>query len=256
MNKPSMPGTFLDVLLNTLQSNFFLPPVFSNTTMGAIALRATIESGSSTILQSILHMPEVKQYLVHCVHSTFVSDESFGETEVSPESAESALSFAALYGTIKSSNAVLILHHLVANRLLRIHVLSPRFFVSGWSELMPTLFCSPSPIVMAAYNDMVSSGEDVNGLLTKQQRVLMTPRHEFLHRYYLQQLQEEYHLLITLVEEFPRYFTDEYSVEDWLQGLIELENLSSSFLLHADLLVRETVDDKERFQENSYQSMK
>lgn len=109
---------------------------------------------------------------------------------------------------------------------------------------------------MAAYNDMVSSGEDVNGLLTKQQRVLMTPRHEFLHRYYLQQLQEEYHLLITLVEEFPRYFTDEYSVEDWLQGLIELENLSSSFLLHADLLVRETVDDKERFQENSYQSMK
>lgn len=198
-------------------------------------------------------MPEVKQFLVQCVHSTFVSDESLGETEVSSESAESALSFAALYSTIKASNAVVILHHLVANQLLRIHVLSPRFFVNGWSDLMLTLFCSPSPVVLAAYNDMLSSGEDVDGLLTQQQRILMTPRRTFLHRYFLQQLQEEYRLLITLVEEFPRYFTDEYSVEDWLQGLIELENLSSSFLLHADLLVRETVDEKERFQANSYQ---
>ena len=47
-----------------------------------------------------------------------------------------------------------------------------------------------------------------------------------------------------IVDEYENCFTDTYPVEEWLQGLIELENLSSTFLLHAQMLVRETVNQQ------------
>ena len=70
--------------------------------------------------------------------------------------------------------------------------------------------------------------------------------------YLLRQLKEVWHLRLALrrarmdsgLSEYHHCFVDSFSVEEWLQGLIELENLSSLFLLHSQMLVRETTDQQ------------
>ena len=49
-------GEYLQQAITSLQTHFFLPPVFSNTTIGAVAVREAITAGKSTILQQILHI--------------------------------------------------------------------------------------------------------------------------------------------------------------------------------------------------------
>lgn len=234
-------GDYLEVILNRLQTNFFLPPIFSNTTMGAISVKETIDEGRSRILHSLLHLPSIREILVDSVHSTVVNDESVSNIEVKDNDGNALLTYSESYNVVKSSNASLVLHHLLQSGFVRMYSMTPRFCLNGWSELLPSFYLSASPLAIMAFTSIT---EDVKPLLTTQRSILMEPRQHFLHNYYLNQLQSEYLILMQIVDEYENCFTDTYPVEEWLQGLIELENLSSTFLLHAQMLVRETVNQQ------------
>ena len=234
-------GDYLEIILKCLQTHFFLPPLFSNTTMGAISVKETIDEGRSHILQFLLHSPSIRSILLESVHWTVVNDESVADIQMNDTSINALVSYAQTYNMVKSSNSTFMIHHLIQSGLVHLYTLSPQFSSNGWSEILPSLYLSPSPIALQAFSSL---SEDVNPLLTTQQSILMMPRQSFLHSYYLNQLKSEYQILIQLLSEYHHCFVDSFSVEEWLQGLIELENLSSLFLLHSQMLVRETTDQQ------------
>ena len=231
-----------------------------------------------------------------------IDNESINENESengghsSSSSLEEMIAFANAYNLIKSSNATFIINHLLQSNYFVLQLLQPCYCEHGWSELIHHLSIFPSPFTKLAFESMMNdqgdqddqddqdsqtiaststtnnfNGSDSNWksnlftTLTTSQYQLMQPKQQFLHHYYLEQLQSELSILLHLVDHYSDYLNDDYSIEDWLQGLIELENMSSSFLLHAQLLVHESVDQSfdngnnknevEGFSEIAYQRM-
>ena len=275
----SLAGEYCHVLLQHLQDRFFLPPYFSNTTIGAIAVKTMIENGSSRILNRLLHHPAIQMILKKSASNSIISDENVANMAIdddddkhdehsnSSSSLEEMIAFANAYNLIKSSNSTFIINHLLQSNFLILQLLQPCYCESGWSELIHHLSIFPSPFTKLAFESMTSdqgnktvdstatnsATNNDNGserdwksklftTLTKSQYQLMQPKQQFLHHYYLEQLQSELTILLHLIDEYSNYLSDDYSIEDWLQGLIELENMSSSFLLHAQLLVHESVE--------------
>ena len=284
----SIPGEYCHVLLQHLEDRFFLPPYFSNTTIGAIAVKTMIENGSSRILNHLLHHPTIQLILKKNANDAIISDESIANKTIdnyddehggndeysnSSTSLEEIISFANAYNLIKSSNSIFIINHLLQSNYFVLQLLQPCYCGQGWSELIRHLSIFPSPFTKLAYESMISDQDEqptnltpsnnnnnnnsnnnsnnnnnnnwkstIFTTLTKSQYLLMQPKQQFLHHYYLEQLQSEITMLLHLVNQYSNYLNDDYSIEDWLQGLIELENISSSFLLHAQLLVHECVE--------------
>lgn len=84
----------------------------------------------------------------------------------------SLVSYAQTYNMVKSSNSTFMIHHLIQSGLVHLYTLSPQFSSNGWSEILPSLYLSPSPIALQAFSSL---SEDVNPLLTTQQSILMMP---------------------------------------------------------------------------------
>ena len=303
-------GDYLHVLFQHLYNRFFLPPVFSNTTMGAIAVKDVIESGASYILHRLLHHPSVIPILIHNAQSTIVSDETISNIEATNDqssssssssssldpistnsthstssSIEHVLLYVDAYNRVKSSNAITVMNHLVQSKFVLLQVTQPCYCESGWGEFVRHLYVSPSPTAKRAFQAMwqqqqqsphsdqstlseeeqwserVSTLEtqqsfytQLHSTLTTSQFPLMKPKQQFVHQYYLDQLQSEFDILLALITSYEGYLTDEYAIEDWLQGLIELENITSSFYLHAQLLVHEMGNEKmDEFTDEQYQ---
>ena len=234
-------GDYVEIILKRLQTHFFLPPNFANTTMGAISVKEAIDEGRSVILQFLLHSPSIRSILLESVHWTIVNDQSVVHSSLHDTSIDEFNTYSQSYSYVRSSNSTLVIHHLIQNGWVHLYSLSPQFSSTGWSAILPSLYLSPSPISVQAFS---SISEDVDSLLTRQQSILMMPRQSFLHSYYWNQLKSEYEILKLLVAEYDHCLVDSFSVEEWVQGLIELENLSSLFLLHSQMLVRETEDEQ------------
>ena len=60
--------------------------------------------------------------------------------------------------------------------------------------------------------------------LRESQRKIMKHRESFLREYYAKQLESEYLVLKAIAGEYKSFLTDSFSVEDWLQGLIQVES--------------------------------
>ncbi|KAK8830974.1 hypothetical protein WA577_003674 [Blastocystis sp. JDR] len=240
-------GEYLQQAITSLQTHFFLPPVFSNTTIGAVAVREAITAGKSTILQQILHIPAVKQYLIENVRTTFVSEESIANTEMTEESSFSFIQYMEAFNLVKPSNSYTVINSLLHHDLLRLRLLRPVFCVDGWSQLLPSLFLSPQWVVATAYPEVEEkvTRERVATAVNSAQRVLEKNRQQFLRHYYLRQLEAEARLLEQVIQNYGGFLTEEYSIEEWLQGLIEIENMTSAFLLHEQMLLREMTEGKE-----------
>ena len=224
MLKDAPSGEYLQQALTSLQTRFFLPPVFSNTTMGAIAVREAVTAGKSTILQRILHIPTVKEYLVDIVKQTFVSEESIANTEMDEDSTFSFIQYMEAYNRVKPSNAYAVVNSLLRHDLMRLRVLKPVFCLKGWSELLPALFLSPHWCVASAYSEVEEkeTRTAVASVLSEAERALGQNRIQFLQHYYLRQLETEYTLLSYLIQEYAGFLNDDYTIEEWLQGLIEV----------------------------------
>ena len=217
-------GEYLQQAITSLQTHFFLPPVFSNTTIGAVAVREAITAGKSTILQQILHIPAVKQYLIENVRTTFVSEESIANTEMTEESSFSFIQYMEAFNLVKPSNSYTVINSLLHHDLLRLRLLRPVFCVDGWSQLLPSLFLSPQWVVATAYPEVEEkvTRERVATAVNSAQRVLEKNRQQFLRHYYLRQLEAEARLLEQVIQNYGGFLTEEYSIEEWLQGLIEV----------------------------------
>lgn len=222
--KDTPSGEYLQQALTSLQTRFFLPPVFSNTTMGAIAVREAVTAGKSTILQRILHIPAVKAYLVDIVKQTFVSEESVANTEMDEDSTFSFIQYMEAYNRVKPSNAYTVVNSLLSHDMLRLHLLRPVFCLKGWGELIPSLFLSPHWCVASAYGEVEEKEKRsaVASVLSEAEHALEKNRTQFLQHYYMRQLETEYTLLSYLIQEYEGFLNDDYTIEEWLQGLIEV----------------------------------
>ena len=98
------------------------------------------------------------------------------------------------------------------------------FCVDGWSQLLPSLFLSPQWVVATAYPEVEEkvTRERVATAVNSAQRVLEKNRQQFLRHYYLRQLEAEARLLEQVIQNYGGFLTEEYSIEEWLQGLIEV----------------------------------
>ena len=75
--------------------------------------------------------------------------------------------------------------------------------------------------------DMMDAAREVKeglneALRARSQRVLEKNRQLFLRHYYLRQLEAEARLLEQVIQNYGGFLTEEYSIEEWLQGLIEV----------------------------------
>ena len=224
MLEDSPSGEYLQQAIGSLQTHFFLPPVFSNTTIGAVAVREAITAGKSTILQQILHIPAVKQYLIENVRTTFVSEESIANTEMTEDSSFSFIQYMEAFNLVKPSNSYTVINSLLKHDLIRLRLLRPVFCVDGWSQLLPSLFLSPQWMVATAYPEVEEkvTRERVATTVNTAQHVLEKNRQQFLRHYYLRQLEAEARLLKQVIQEYGSCLTEDYSIEEWLQGLIEV----------------------------------
>ena len=216
-----LAGQFVDQSLEHLQKFYFLPPLFSNTTFGALAVQDSVQYGYSDILQRILRLPSVRSILVESVKNSFVNDEHISKMEIK-EDAEFA--YLEKYNRVKSSNATLTIQSLLRSGLLRLQVLHPIFCPNGWTELIPALYLAPHNIVNVAYMGMEEEMGKVRVMdsLRESQRKIMKHRESFLREYYAKQLESEYLVLKAIAGEYKSFLTDSFSVEDWLQGLIQV----------------------------------
>ena len=223
-NEDSLPGQYVTQALQHLQTLFFLPPVFSNTTFGAVAIKDAVQYGHSVILQQLMQQSEVKSILKQAVSFLLVSDEHLAALEITRDS---EFEYLEMYNQVKSGNATRVVNSLLSTGLLRLHLLRPLFCPGGWGELVPSLFLSPHSITEAAFATL---REDVGvdklvSAVRSAQRVLMKTKEAFLRQYYERQLESEYLLLRALSGGYKSFLSDAFSVEDWLQGLIEVGDM-------------------------------
>ena len=216
-----LTGQFVEQSLDHLQKFYFLPPLFSNTTFGALAVQDSIQYGYSDILQRILRRPSVRSILLESIKNSFVSEEHISKLEIK-ENAE--FQYLEKFNRVKSSNASATLHSLLHSGLLRLQLLHPIFCPNGWAELIPALYLAPHNIVNMAYMNMEEEfGKAfVMGNLRESQRKMMKDRESFLREYYAKQLESEYLVLKAIAGEYKLFLTDSFSVEDWLEGLIQV----------------------------------
>lgn len=220
-NEDSLSGQFVSQALQHLQTLFFLPPVFSNTTFGAVAIKDSVQYGHSVILQQLMQQSEIKSILTRAVRSLLVSDEHLTALEITEDS---EFEYLEMYNRVKSGNATRVVNSLLSTGLLRLHLLRPVFCPGGWGELLPSLFLSPHSITEAAFATLK---EDVGvdklvSAVRSAQRVLGRTKEAFLRHYYERQLESEYLVLRTLSSRYKSFLNDAFTVEDWLQGLIEV----------------------------------
>ena len=64
--------------------------------------------------------------------------------------------------------------------------------------------------------------EDLQKCYVDMQKQQIHKKQLYLHEYSLNQLRAEANAIQLLIHEFDYYFNDDYSVADWLQGLIEV----------------------------------
>ena len=183
-----------------LQANYYLPSNYSNTTFGVVAVADSIRSGHSRILQTILSQPDVQSILL----------------EYNQEHEE----FPGVRNDLESWNINHTIETLHSHYHFRLHLLHPVFSIMGWSDCLTQLFQSPDYVLRKAYEGVEE--EEVRANFKQIQDYLVARKQTYLNKYSLKQLFREAKTIEVFVNEFKYYFNDDYSVADWLQGLIEV----------------------------------
>lgn len=190
----------LSMVQQYLQTHVYLPPNHANTTFGVIAVADSIRSGHSLILQTILAQPDVQSLLLE-----------WNQTDEDP---------SGIRGEIDSWHIPDTIEQLHRNTHFRLRLLHPVFSPIGWSDCLSQLVQAPDYIARKAYEGVEEA--DVRQTFQQLQHRLVERKQTYLDQHSLKQLFAEAKAIHIFIREFQYYFNDEYSVADWLQGLIEV----------------------------------
>lgn len=191
-------------VINYLQANYYLPVDYSNTTFGAVAVADSIRSGHSRILQTIMSQPDVQSLLLDYSH---IQNEMEDLAEqLDPRYVQETTEYLHQY------------YH------FRLHLLHPVFSPTGWSDVLSRFVYSPDLVLKKAYKEIKEEEgeEEIRDHFQFVQDYLIHQKQTYLHQYSIQQLHAEAKALRLFIQEFYHYFNDDYSVADWVQGLIEV----------------------------------
>lgn len=214
----------LDDVRQFLQINYYLPSDYTNTTFGAVAVADSIRSGNSRILQTIMQQPNVQEKLASYASSCTVNDttimaafEEIGKNPIVGGPVN-------LYENIDNTNTLNTLVQLDRAYHFKLHFLHPVFSLLGWNNVISQLVYSPDIILRKAYEEI--EGEEGEGVIREHFKFIhnynIFQKQLFLHNFSVEQIFYEADIIRLFIQEFYNYFNDDYSVADWVQGLIEV----------------------------------
>lgn len=202
------------------ETHFYLPEYFVDTTFGPVAIADSIRSGSSRILHTIMAQPDVQESLQIFNNNACNVEEIAKKNDI-----DNLQDLRTLHSdvTYKESS----LRWLDTNYHLKLQLQHPVFSLSGWNELSSQLFYHPDRILQRAYEEMMDEvGEELIREEFKRDHDLIFKRRQLYLQYFsLNQLYWEAKTIMLFINEFTNYFTDDYTVTDWIQGLIDVTEL-------------------------------
>ena len=191
-------------ILSFLQDHYYLPYEYMNTTFGVVSVADSIRSGHSRILQTIIAQPDVQSTLLSFNHHECTQCENKEDIA---------------YWHVQEITE--IAHQ---QTHLRLQFLRPIFSLEGWNDVLQHLFFYHDRILQKAFQEIkeMCKEEDLQKCYIDMQKQQIHKKQLYLHEYSLNQLRAEANAIQLLIHEFDYYFNDDYSVADWLQGLIEV----------------------------------
>lgn len=202
-----------------LQINYYLPPNYTNTTFGAIAVADSIRSGNSRILKTIMQQSNIQEKLASYASSCTVND-----TTVTAGMEQAKNAPMNIYENIENTNTLQTLIQLDRTYHFKLHFLHPVFSLLGWNDVISQLVYSPDLILRKAYEEIreEEGDEEIREHFKFIHNYNIFQKQLFLHNFSLEQIFYEVDIIRLFIKEFYNYFTEDYSVADWVQGLIDV----------------------------------